>query len=118
LKKNIPAYYEGMPQQMKVGNFWFAIELISQEASELAGSFGACNLRSQLITLADNMTPQNLADTLLHELLHAIHWVADVDDEADEEQFTLMTAHGLCQLWQDNPEEMLWWSQVNTAVRA
>ncbi|MFW6855368.1 hypothetical protein ACODYM_29175 [Burkholderia gladioli] len=113
MKQFVQAHYRGIPSHVKVGNFKFTIDLRSRAVGDLAHMFGACDTQTQVIWLFEGMTPENLADTFIHEVLHAIHWVADLDDKSDEEAFTLRTAHGLCQLWQDNPETMKWWTRIN-----
>lgn len=105
--------YEGMPKKLKIGCFQFRIEVTDAEDSESDGEFGHMNPINQKIRLRPGMTAQNLADTFIHEVLHAIHWHASLHDGSIEEEFTLLSAHGLCSLWQDNPKQMAWWVNLN-----
>jgi len=107
------SHYAGIPKHLKVGCYKFRIEVTEAEDSEADVTFGHMNPINQKIRVRPGMTAQNLADTFIHEVLHAIHWVASLHDGSDEEEFTLMSAHGLCSLWQDNPKQMAWWAKVN-----
>lgn len=105
--------YEGIPTSLKIGNFRFTVEIEDFGDSVATGSFGHMNQVSHKIRVAQHQTAQNLADTFLHEVLHAIHVYFDLQDENDEEDFTLFGARGLCQVWQDNPKAMDWWASIN-----
>lgn len=82
----------------------------------VGGEFGHTNLMSQKIRLAPGMLNANLANTLLHECLHGIHWVYGLmSNDPDEETYTTLTANGLCAFFQDNPEFAAWFMKVNKA---
>jgi hypothetical protein len=106
--------YLGMPRSLKIGNFRFAVELQDAGDANASSSFGHMNPVNQMIRMAPDQNAQNLADTFIHEVLHAIHFhFGLLGDDKDEEDFTTMGAHGLCQLWQDNPQAMAWWVSIN-----
>jgi len=107
--------YKGIPKKLKIGCYQFRIEVTEAEDSEAEGQFGHMNPVNQKIRLRPGMTAQNLSDTFIHEVIHAIHWVAALHDGSTEEEFTLLGAHGLCSLWQDNPQAMAWWAKLNSA---
>lgn len=108
-------FYSRMPKRLKIGCYPFRVELLTPEDAETVGQLGHMSSLSQTIRLRPGMTRQDLADTFIHEVLHAIHWQADLFDGNTEESFTLLTAHGLCLLWQDNPQAMKWWADLNSA---
>lgn len=106
--------YAGIPKSLKIGNFRFSVSVQESGDSQAMMAFGHMNPISQSIRLAPDQNAQNLADTFIHEVLHAIHWHFELMGEnVDEEDFTTRTAHGLCQLWQDNPAAMAWWVGIN-----
>jgi hypothetical protein len=106
--------YHGIPKSLKIGNFRFSVSVQESGDSQAMMAFGHMNPISQSIRLAPDQNAQNLADTFIHEVLHAIHWHFELMGEnVDEEDFTTRTAHGLCQLWQDNPAAMAWWVGIN-----
>ena len=52
-----------------------------------------------------------LADTFLHEVLHAVGAAMSVDFET-EEQVVLTFATGLTTFWQANPGALRWWASL------
>lgn len=106
--------YDGLPTSVRIGNMEWKIEVASQQDSQANGEFGHCNTLSQRIRLAPNQTAQCLANSLLHEILHAIHWVYGLwRNDPDEEHYTNQTANGLCAFFQDNPYAMQWIMKKN-----
>ena len=71
------------------------------------GAVGVTHKDTQRIILADNLPNDAIADTLIHEVLHAIchNYIPDVDD-SDEEKVVTQIAHGLTQVIRDNPQLM------------
>lgn len=105
--------YEGIPKKLKIGCYSFRVEVLEADDAEADAQFGHMNSVNQKIRVRPGMTAQNLADTFIHEVIHAIHWHANLYNDNTEEEFTLLTAHGLCSLWQDNPKAMKWWVDLN-----
>lgn len=105
--------YAGIPKKLKIGCYSFRVEVLEADDAEADGQFGHMNPVNQKIRVRPGMTAQNLSDTFIHEVMHAIHWLADLHDGSNEEAFTLLSAHGLCSLWQDNPKAMKWWMELN-----
>lgn len=106
--------YVGMPRAIRIGNFNFLVKLVSVGESQATNRHGLMCPVQQIIEISPGQNAQNLADTFIHEVIHAIHYHFDLlDDNNQEEQITTMTAHGLCQVWQDNPKAMAWWAAVN-----
>jgi hypothetical protein len=94
------------------------VEVEDAGDSSASRSFGHMNPMNHKIRVAPDQTAQNLADTFLHEAIHAIHYYFDLGDENGEEDFTLFGARGLCLLWQDNPKAMAWWMSINRQAAA
>lgn len=106
-------FYKEMPKSVRVGCYEFCIEIGEIEDHESAREFGHVNLANQKIRIRPNMRPHNLANTFIHEVLHAIHWVYGLySGKPDEETYTTQGANGLCAFWQDNPEAVAWWGEV------
>lgn len=113
-------HYRGIPQFVRVGNYQFEVRVIDQDAADAGGFFGVTSPTDQLILIGDGQTAQCLADTFIHEVLHAICWLARIgfankDKNNDEEDFVTHIAQGLCRFWQDNPEAAKWWARVNAS---
>lgn len=63
-----------------------------------------CNL-AHVINIADGMSPMEEADTVLHEVLHAISWAMHLEYgcESSEERIVSSFATGIMGVLQDNP---------------
>ena len=95
-----------MPKQVRVGCYIFTVEMGETWAHD--GEFGHVSLETQSIRLRKGGSSRKLANTFLHEVLHSIHWVYGLGDASNEEQFTELSANGLCSFWLDNPQAMQW----------
>ncbi|MCY1363934.1 hypothetical protein D9M69_507170 [compost metagenome] len=101
--------YKTLPKRVRVGRYWFDVEVIPPfEGSE----FGHMNIGSQMIRVCEGQRPENLANTFIHEVIHAIHWANGLlGEKSDEEDYTVAAANGLCAFWQDNPEAVAWFNK-------
>ena len=112
-KHKYDSFYETMPKEVRVGYLFFKIEVRDNEDHEAEGTFGHMNVISQKIRIKPDMNPQNLANTFIHEVMHAINMNMGVlGKEGDEEMFVEMMANGICMFWQDNPEACEWWEKT------
>lgn len=112
--------YKNMPKSLRIGCYKFRIEVSEFEDSESDGTFGHMNSASQKIRLRPGMTPQNLANTFIHESIHAMNWVSGAGQYTDnfsntEEDFTTKIADMMCSFWQDNPKAVIWWEETLNA---
>lgn len=106
--------YKDIPKAVRVGCYQFRVEVTEFEDHEAEMTFGHMNPISQKIRVRPGMTPQNLANTFIHEVLHAIHWWLACDPGAQdvEEEYTLKGANGLCAFLQDNPKAVSWMQRL------
>lgn len=58
----------------------------------------------ETIQIARDQSPANQADTLLHEIIHAIWSVRSLPARLSEEQVALWLASGLASVFKANPE--------------
>lgn len=116
-------YYKGMPKTVRVGCYQFRIEICEFEDAESENTFGHMNPISQKIRIRPGMTAQNLANTFVHECMHAIYWFqacghfsSDVPKGLRdiEEEYVTKGSNGLCAFIQDNPKTMAW---IDTLLR-
>lgn len=110
----IDTHYKGIPKTVRVGCYMFRVEVREFEDHEAEGTFGHMNPINQKIALRPGMTPQNLANTFIHEVLHAIYFYLSPDRQAEdtEEEFVTKGANGLVAFWQDNPKTVAWWQKI------
>ena len=95
-----------LPEHIKVGPFDIAVvEIAADVASRLRedGDFDG-----DTIHIAAGQRGPALADTVLHELLHAIFKTFALKDEDDEERIVSAMATGLICVFRDNPNFAPW----------
>lgn len=97
------------PQQVQVGPFTYRIEWVD----ELPGKFGETNTTLLRIRIDAQAPLQQQQDTLVHEILHAIHWGSGSLDAwkttDDIDELVCSTTSSL--LWQvirDHPDICDW----------
>ena len=112
---NLPQY-RGIPKVVRIGCYPFKVEVREFEDHEAEGTFGHMNPINQKIALRPGMTPQNLANTFIHEVMHAIYFYMRPNHSESpyetEEEFVLKGANGLVTFWQDNPKATAWWQKI------
>lgn len=91
-----------IPKQVKVGPHQVSIAFVG----ELEDCFGDYDKHKERIRVDTNISDTQIADTLLHEILHAVHYIYGIKDEHEEEQIVTVTATALSQVIQDNPKVM------------
>lgn len=99
----------GIPDTIRVGPFDMAIRLIHHREAEAEQRWGCFHSVSQAIEIQEDFpTAQKAADTLLHEIGHAIYWTYGINDKDNEERIVSTFATGWVQVYQDNPWLMNW----------
>ena len=109
------------PDKILVLSNWFEIHWLDQAASDATKSFGTCNTNTQVITISCGMKPTLIADTFLHELIHALCWQMDIPHNLDgitEENICRRISTGLTAVWVSNPEAFRWWASLLTDTPA
>jgi hypothetical protein len=64
---------------------------------------GKCEVPDHEINIRDGMPPVEEADTVLHEIMHAVWEHMDIGHRRVEESVVRKLATGLTQVFQDNP---------------
>ena len=120
--KALAPHYRGIPKAVKIGNFYFEVQVIDKDHADAAGFLGSTCPSEQRVLVGAGQTPQNLADTFIHEVMHGMCWVREIGDRSEhkceEEDYVTHLAHAFCQFWQDNPEAVKWWARINSMVPA
>lgn len=96
--------YLRRPTKVIILNQTFKIEWVT--AADEAHGF--VDLNKCVIQIAKGYPKETTADTLLHEIIHAVNHVMDVGDKTTEEQATTRLATGLCTVWKHNPKIFEW----------
>jgi hypothetical protein len=112
-KKQIPSNAKTLPKKIKIGYSNYTIvqqsELVHGRGKKKEELMGLCESQQGRIQICSNQGKQEFANTVLHEVMHAICWSQGLklNDKVEEAVVTQLT-NGLCTLFKDNPEFMLW----------
>lgn len=102
------------PRSVRVLGKRYGIEYLPEES--LPDVYGLCYRGEQRIEVRDGLPAGEEADTVLHEILHAILFGMGVKSrESTEEKFVLAIASGLLSVLQDNPKFARWLIQPHTS---
>jgi len=93
-----------IPEQVKVGAFDYSID--EEEPSSMEGLDG--HLVGYRIRVARGQSPLPLADTVLHEVMHAIWRDRCLEDGDAEERTVGALTTGLVGVLRDNPDFVKW----------
>lgn len=98
-----------LPGHVRVGPIDFGLEKWSSHAADAAHAFGQCSHQEFLIRVQENIPNRaKAADTLLHEIGHAIWWVYKLQDDDKEERTVSTMATAWTQVYRDNPWLLDW----------
>ena len=103
MSTNKTTTYLRRPTKVVVLNQTFKVEWV-----EAADDHGFVDLNKCVIQMAKGYPKATTADTFLHELIHCVNHVMDVNDKTTEEQTTTRLATGLCSVWKHNPQVFKW----------
>lgn len=102
------------PKTVFIGPYTVAIEALDAADASADGTYGHFNPNNMKIRVNFEGSLQVVANTVLHEVIHAINWSMGTGDDSTEEQFTRQCANGLCEFWLRNPEFCKWWAKMLT----
>lgn len=103
------------PTSVRIGYHDFTIENWDASRAALASRYGECDHLSKTIRVSRAHGDRKSAETLVHEMLHAIfaEWVIEHDDK--EERIVSTLAGAICAAWRQNPEAFEWIREQVTA---
>ena len=103
------------PTSVRIGHFDYRVEDWHPTQAALANRYGECDHMAKTIRVTRCHGDKKAAETLIHEVLHAIftEWV--IEDGDKEERIVTTLAGALCTAWRDNPEAFEWIRQQVTA---
>ncbi|WP_109076266.1 MULTISPECIES: hypothetical protein [unclassified Azospirillum] len=105
-----------LPASIRVGPFDFEILKMDPMRASAERKFGFFSAVEQQIAIqADMATPFKAADTLIHEINHAIFWAYGIEDADAEERTVSALATAWVQVYRDNPWLLEW---IGAAVKS
>lgn len=96
------------PATIRILHLDFELRFADKIFFDAAKTFGYCDKERLVITVQEKLRPALMADTVLHEICHGIHFAMGCEAEMKEEQIAGQFAGPLCMLIRDNPELMAW----------
>lgn len=93
-----------LPDRVRIGPYDFSIKRMTAEEGNSRQRWGECSTALQQMTVQDSFpTAIQAANTLLHEVCHAIHWAYGIEDGDKEERMVGVMGTALTALHRDNP---------------
>lgn len=96
--------------QIGYRTYEFVILTKKQAEKEIDSDYGHCCHLEGKIKLNEKLGEDRieLANTVLHELLHTCYYIYHITDRDNEEDTVRPMANALCELWQRNPKIFDW----------
>lgn len=95
--------------KLKVGYRSIAIGPMPEGVYESSNHLGEFRRGAGTITVYAGQPVDELADTIIHEVLHAIWAERELGQKVEEEAAVTALAHGLTAVFKDNPEFAAVW---------
>ena len=92
------------PKTVKILHATYIIEYVNAEDPDLKDNLGVCLSEKLVIKIKKSMKKQLMKSILWHEILHAIWWWLDLQENDEEERFVSKAATGSYHVLLDNPD--------------
>ena len=99
-----------LPASVKVGPWVYRIEAWHTHHANSRGRYGECEHQTRTIRVDASYGPIQTAQTLMHELMHAVCGAWHVHDADDEERTVTALSTGLTSVLVDNPGLLGWFA--------
>lgn len=110
---------ESWPETVRIGYRDYRVERWDHTEAMRAGNFGECDHAKGVLRIDGGLDAQQAAETMMHEMLHAVFSCFGYADwakaEDPEEAAVTILAKGLSCTTRDNPEL---WAQISKALGA
>jgi len=93
-----------LPKTLKIGYRVYDIVPLSSPDFEMTDKYGWCDKVNSRIYLYVSDQPMVTADTLLHEVIHAVWSWMGLEERHDEEAAATRLGTGLINVFYDNPD--------------
>lgn len=94
--------------KIKILAFDYSIRWVDTSVSLWADAVGGCDRQNLVILLSTNQAEQQLKDTVLHEVIHALNYHLQLMEGVSDEDIARRLATGLLTVFRDNPELSAW----------
>ena len=100
-----------LPTRVKIGYLVYSIEELSDIEADNRRATGETAHLLRRIRVNMGMGGAAAAETLLHEILHCVWKLWDIEDTPRQESAVTKLGMGLATIWVDNPEVFAWISR-------
>lgn len=100
--------YPGLPETIKCGYKTFRIVIWHSVTGFAKNRYGECSPAEGEIRIIPGLDRFEAANTVIHELLHALSIVWAIPAGCDEETQVTHMANALCTVIRDNPALLIW----------
>ena len=100
-----------LPKEVDILNLTYRINWISPPDESAPEHLGLCDFQAQVISVTKSLPRQSRAETLLHEIIHAINHGMGAPSKIDEERFTSKMSIGIATSIRQSPEVWKWISR-------
>ncbi len=97
-----------MPTEVNVLNLTYKINWITTPNEGGSDQLGWCDFQSQVIAVTKDLPRQSRAETLLHEIIHAVNHGMGAPEKIQEEAFTGKMSVGIATAMRQSPEVFRW----------
>jgi len=97
-----------LPTEVDVLNLTYKINWITTPDEGGAEQLGWCDFQSQVIAVTKDLPRQSRAETLLHEIIHAVNHGMGAPGKILEETFTNKMSVGIATAMRQSPEVFRW----------
>jgi hypothetical protein len=99
---------QALPKEVDILNLTYKINWITTPEEGGAERLGWCDFQSQVIAVTKDLPRQSRAETLLHEIIHAVNHGMGAPDKIPEEAFTGKMSIGIATAIRQNPNVWRW----------
>jgi hypothetical protein len=102
------------PTSIKIGYIDYTVTWVDNKWSDSTGRRGEIDYCGREIFIVQDMDNLSIADTFIHELMHALmqHYERNIETPIERERAVEIMGAGLVMVWRDNPDVLKWWSSL------
>lgn len=101
-----------LPEKIKIGAFTYKIEGWHPPAAQASNCYGQFSHHEKVIRVDTSNDAQQIRETLLHEIFHAIYYVWGLDDKDEEERIVSQYGTAFTAVMADNPDIRKWFNRA------
>ena len=96
-------YHVDLPSKIKIAAYDVKIIPYVGQSARVNEVFGEFSSVENTIHIDTSISTMQIAETLIHEINHAIYYIYSLDDSDQEERVVSMFATAWMQIYRDNP---------------